>query len=46
MPRFDPLEIFARNFDVRTSDFEAGGWLDWRSHEGVPARIPYRKGEQ
>lgn len=36
MPRFDPLEIFARNFDSRTSDFEAGGWLGCELFGGDP----------
>lgn len=36
MPKFDPLEIFARNFDDRTSDFEVGGWLGCEVYGGDP----------
>lgn len=36
MPKFDPLDIFARNFDARTSDFEARGWLGCELFGGDP----------
>lgn len=36
MPKFDPLDIFARNFDARTSDFEARGWLGCELYGGDP----------
>lgn len=36
MPKFDPLDIFARNFDARTSDFEASGWLGCELFGGDP----------
>lgn len=36
MPKFDPLEIFARNFDSRTSDFESRGWLGCELFGGDP----------
>ncbi len=37
MAKFDPLEIFARNFDGRTSDFEASpGWLGCELFAGDP----------
>lgn len=34
--KFDPLEIFARNFDSRTSDFESRGWLGCELFGGDP----------
>lgn len=36
MPKFDPLEIFARNFDARTSGFESRGWLGCELFGGDP----------
>lgn len=37
MAKFDPVEIFARNFDARTSDFEASlGWLGCELFAGDP----------
>jgi hypothetical protein len=36
MPKFDPLDIFARNFDARTSDFEASGRLGCELYGGDP----------
>ena len=37
MAKFDPLDIFARNFDCRTSDFESSlGWLGCEPFGGGP----------